>query len=149
MKWLLFTLILTGLVIWWRYAQLEQNKRSSAKPASEKRTQAAMQQCPHCGLRFPQGEGFGAYCSKEHRLAIDPKGWWGEAQWVKSPNYDDRPQGMPVELVLIHHISLPPGQFGGNYIADFFQNKLDPKAHPYFAEIADRPWRSAISAKYG
>ncbi len=147
MKWLLFTLILTSLIVWWRYAQLEQNKRSSAKPASEKRAQAtpaspkssaSMQQCPHCGLRFPQGEGVGAYCSKEHRAAIDSKGWWGEAEWVKSPNYDDRPEGTPVELVLIHHISLPPGQFGGNYIADFFQNKLDPKAHPYFAEIADR-----------
>ncbi len=145
MKWLLFTLILTGLIIWWRYAQLEQNKRSSAQPAPNKRSQAAassaptptMQQCPHCGLRFPQGEGVGTYCSKEHRAAIDPKGWWGQAEWVKSPNYDDRPQGVPVELVLIHHISLPPGQFGGNYIAEFFQNKLDPKAHPYFAEIAD------------
>jgi AmpD protein len=38
----------------------------------------------------------------------------------------------------MHHISLPPGQFGNNYIADFFQNKLDPNAHPYFQEIADR-----------
>ena len=41
MKWLLFTLILTGLIIWWRYAQLEQNKRSSAQPAPNKRSQAA------------------------------------------------------------------------------------------------------------
>lgn len=149
MKWLLFTLILTGLIIWWRYAQIQQNNRSSAKPKPKTATQAkpqssapqksqVMQQCPYCGLRFPNDEGVGAYCSKEHRAAIDSKGWWGEAQWLKSPNYDERPSGMPIELVLIHHISLPPGQFGGNYIADFFQNKLDPKAHPYFAEIADR-----------
>ena len=40
------------------------------------------------------------------------------------------------DLVLIHHISLPPGQFGKNYISDFFQNKLDFTAHPYFAEIS-------------
>ena len=148
MKWLLFTLILTGLIIWWRYAQISQNSRSSAKPkakAAPKNSPSSksaepknMEQCPHCGLRFPQGEGVGAYCSREHCSGIDPKGWWGEAEWIKSPNYDSRPEGLPVELVLIHHISLPPGQFGGNHIAEFFQNKLDPKAHPYFAEIADR-----------
>ena len=74
MKWLLFTLILTGLIIWWRHAKLEQNKRSSAKPSPVKRPPAAMQQCPYCGLRFPQGEGAGSYCSKEHRAAIDSKG---------------------------------------------------------------------------
>lgn len=43
---------------------------------------------------------------------------------------------MQPELVLLHHISLPPGQFGQNHISDFFQNKLDQGAHPYFAEIA-------------
>ncbi len=148
MKWLLFTLILTGLIIWWRYAQISQNNRSSAKPkakAAPKTSSSSksvepknMEQCPHCGLRFPQGDGVGAYCSREHRSSIDPKGWWGEAEWIKSPNYDSRPEEPPVELVLVHHISLPPGQFGGNHIAEFFQNKLDPKAHPYFAEIADQ-----------
>ncbi len=148
MKWLLFLLIMTGLVIWWRYAQIEQNGRSSAKPAPRTNTKSnqqespakpqAMQQCPHCGLRFPGHEGVGAYCSLEHQQSIDPKGWWGAAQWVKSPNYDERPAGMPIELVLIHHISLPPGEFGQNFIADFFQNKLDPEAHPYFQQIADQ-----------
>jgi len=152
MKWLLFTLILTGLIMWWRYAQIEQNGRSSAKPNNPKQAKPKqpnssqstvsktqeMKQCPCCGLRFPADEGVGAYCSAEHQNAIDPKGWWGAADWLKSPNYDERPSGMPIELVLMHHISLPPGQFGNHYIADFFQNKLDPNAHPYFQEIADR-----------
>ena len=149
MKWLLFTLFLTGLIIWWRYAQIEQNGRSSTKPPKppkssksndgkeKKSNPQEMKQCPCCGLRFPADEGVGAYCSADHRNAIDPKGWWGGADWFKSPNYDDRPTGVPIELVLIHHISLPPGQFGNNYIADFFQNKLDPNAHPYFQEISD------------
>jgi AmpD protein len=149
MKWLLFTLILTGLIIWWRYAQIEQNGRSStkttkqakvSKPSDVKEKKSSpqeMNQCPSCGLRFPTDEGVGSYCSLEHRNAIDPKGWWGNADWLKSPNYDERPTGVPIELVLIHHISLPPGQFGNNYIAYFFQNKLDPNAHPYFQEIAD------------
>lgn len=149
MKWLLFTLILIGLIIWWRYVQIEQNGRSSTKTPKQakaskpndvkekKSNHQEMKQCPCCGLRFPADEGFGSYCSLEHRNAIDPKGWWGGADWLMSPNYDERPSGTPIELVLIHHISLPPGQFGNNYIADFFQNKLDQNAHPYFQEISD------------
>ena len=53
-----------------------------------------------------------------------------------SPNADDRPAECAVDLLVIHNISLPPGEFGGGYIADLFQNRLDPAVHPYFAEIA-------------
>lgn len=53
-----------------------------------------------------------------------------------SPNCDARPQGEAITLIVIHNISLPPGQFGGGAIARFFTNTLDAGAHPYFATIA-------------
>lgn len=52
-----------------------------------------------------------------------------------SPNQDDRPAGAEPELVIIHGISLPPGEFGGPQIRDLFTNCLDWDAHPYFREI--------------
>src|SRR5262245_2119139 len=54
---------------------------------------------------------------------------------VDSPNCDDRPPGTEVTLVVIHSISLPPGQYGGDSIERLFTNRLDPAAHPYFTEI--------------
>jgi N-acetyl-anhydromuramoyl-L-alanine amidase len=58
------------------------------------------------------------------------------ARQVASPNQDDRPPGSAPELIVIHSISLPPGEFGGPWIDRLFTNRLDPAAHPYFAEIA-------------
>lgn len=58
------------------------------------------------------------------------------ANFIASPNYDERPAGCSVELLVVHHISLPPGQFGGPGIVEFFTNRLDPTAHPYYATIA-------------
>jgi AmpD protein len=55
----------------------------------------------------------------------------------RSPNADERPPGTRVDLLVIHNISLPPGEFGGSWIDDLFLNRLDPGAHPYFAAIAD------------
>lgn len=52
-----------------------------------------------------------------------------------SPNKDTRPADAGIELVVIHSISLPPGQYGGKSIEQFFQNKLDKNEHPYFEEI--------------
>ena len=58
------------------------------------------------------------------------------ARFVPSPNCDDRPgEGAP-ELLVVHGISLPPGEYGGPWIDRLFTNSLDPGAHPYFAEIA-------------
>ena len=54
-----------------------------------------------------------------------------------SPNQDDRPNGVVPDLIILHGISLPPGEFGGPYIEQLFTNKLDREAHPYFAEIED------------
>lgn len=63
--------------------------------------------------------------------------WWPEAGRCPSPNHDARPFGVEPELIVIHAISLPPGQFGGPFIAQLFTNTLDPQQHPFFAEIAD------------
>ncbi len=59
------------------------------------------------------------------------------AQWLPSPNFDDRPSELDISLLVIHCISLPPGEFGGNYISQLFCNQLSPTAHPYFADIHD------------
>ncbi len=57
------------------------------------------------------------------------------AEQSPSPNQDDRPEGSEPELIIVHGISLPPGEFGGPYVEQFFTNRLDWDAHPYFAEI--------------
>jgi len=64
------------------------------------------------------------------------KGWWSRARRVPSPNFGPRPEGAAVDLVVIHNISLPPGEFGGGHVEALFTNRLDPAAHPYFATIA-------------
>jgi AmpD protein len=57
------------------------------------------------------------------------------AEQCPSPNQDDRPEGCEPELIIIHSISLPPGEFGGPCVEQLFTNRLDWDAHPYFAEI--------------
>ena len=54
---------------------------------------------------------------------------------MESPNCDARPAGVAVTLLVVHSISLPPGEYGGAAIEKLFTNCLDPGAHPYFAEI--------------
>jgi AmpD protein len=61
--------------------------------------------------------------------------WWPKARVVASPNADERPNG-EVSLVVLHAISLPPGQFGGEAIEALFTNRLAPDDHPFFATIA-------------
>ncbi len=68
-------------------------------------------------------------------LTIDEKGWCVEAECLPSPNFDSRPSDMPIDLIVIHNISLPPGQYGGPYITDFFLNQLDYDLHPYFDQL--------------
>ena len=62
-------------------------------------------------------------------------GWLPGALQMPSPNCDERPPDEVVRLVVIHAISLPPGEFGGPGIIDLFSNRLDPEAHPYFREL--------------
>lgn len=57
-------------------------------------------------------------------------------RWCPSPNFDTRPEGETISLLVIHNISLPPGEFGGSAIEEFFCNRLDSEAHPYFRTIA-------------
>ena len=60
-----------------------------------------------------------------------------QAQFVESSHYDERPEGETVDLLVIHNISLPPGEFGSSHVIDFFQGKLNPKEHPFFEKIVD------------
>ena len=64
-------------------------------------------------------------------------GWLCPASEVPSPNIDSRPDVADISLLVIHNISLPPNQFGGGYISQFFTNCLDPAADEYFAEISE------------
>ncbi|PKO33382.1 MAG: 1,6-anhydro-N-acetylmuramyl-L-alanine amidase AmpD [Betaproteobacteria bacterium HGW-Betaproteobacteria-7] len=65
-----------------------------------------------------------------------PDGWLAGVEHLPSPNFGPRPAGA-VDLVVVHNISLPPEQFGGHWVEDFFLNRLDGNAHPYFATIAE------------
>ncbi len=70
--------------------------------------------------------------------AVSPgAGLMRPAKQCPSPNQDDRPAGMHPELIILHGISLPPGEYAGDAIEAFFTNCLDWDSHPYFAEIRD------------
>ena len=72
-------------------------------------------------------------------LAIDEPGYATLAVQVRSPNRDARPAGTAIDLAVVHGISLPPGEFGGDGIEELFTNCLDPAASiPYYAAIADQ-----------
>ena len=59
------------------------------------------------------------------------------ARHVASPNYDARPPGIEADLIVVHGISMPPGEFGGPWIERLFTNTLPPDLHPYFAEVGE------------
>jgi N-acetyl-anhydromuramoyl-L-alanine amidase len=60
-----------------------------------------------------------------------------DVKFIPSPNYDERQADTVIKLLVIHGISLPPGEFGGPYIEALFTNTLDPSGHPYFQQVAD------------
>ena len=64
------------------------------------------------------------------------EGWLVGARRVPSPHHDCRPDEETPSLLVVHNISLPPGEFGGPWIDALFTGTLDPHAHPFFAEIA-------------
>lgn len=70
------------------------------------------------------------------KLRVNADGVVHGARYLPSPNCDERPAGCAVDLLVIHHISVPPGEFGGPGIIDLFSNRLDPAAHPFYAAIA-------------
>jgi AmpD protein len=69
-----------------------------------------------------------------HMMAID-RHWLTGADRIQSPNFDERPDADDVSLIVVHCISLPPGEFGHPYIDHLFCNRLDPASHPYFEEV--------------
>jgi N-acetyl-anhydromuramoyl-L-alanine amidase len=70
-------------------------------------------------------------------LHINEAGWCEQATILPSPNFAERAQLQEISLLVIHNISLPAGSFGGNYIAQLFQNQLDCNAHPSFESLRD------------
>ena len=75
--------------------------------------------------------------SEPLHLMIDADGWCPQALQERSPNCDPRAADVTIDLLVIHNISLPPGEFGGPYIADLFGNRLDFELHPYFGQLRD------------
>lgn len=69
------------------------------------------------------------------RLVVRPDGWLEGARLRPSPNFDPRPAGAEIDLVIVHGISLPPGEFGGGAITRLFRNELDPSDHPAFRDL--------------
>lgn len=69
------------------------------------------------------------------RFTVGVDGWCSNALHAASPNFDARPPDTKIDLLVIHNISLPPGQFGGQFISDLFTNCLDCDAHPYFDQL--------------
>ena len=67
-------------------------------------------------------------------MLIDSNGWLTGAERIPSPNFDERATG-DIELLVIHNISLPPGEFGGDGVQRLFTNTLDLDAHPYYRTI--------------
>jgi len=71
-------------------------------------------------------------------LVLDRHGWLrphGRVTLAPSPNCDKRPAGVAPTLLVLHNISLPPGQFGGSEVVDFFQNTLDYDSHPWLDRL--------------
>ncbi len=71
-------------------------------------------------------------------LTLDRNGWLKPHIGVRrapSPNVDNRPRGVEPTLLVLHNISLPPGQFGGTEVVDFFQNQLDYDSHPWLDRL--------------
>ncbi len=70
-------------------------------------------------------------------LTINLDGICKEANFIASPNMDERPKPDDIRLIVIHNISLPPNEYGGNGVIELFTNQLNPSEHPYYAQIAD------------
>ena len=71
-------------------------------------------------------------------FTLDTRGWLAPSANVAlrpSPNFNERPPGAAVSLLVVHNITLPPGQFGTPYITDLFLNQLDVSADPWFANV--------------
>lgn len=70
-------------------------------------------------------------------MRLTAGGFIDGARFIASPHFDERPPGTRIDLLVIHAISLPPGEFGGPGVIEFFSGRFDPAAHPYYAAIAE------------
>ncbi|HKY02653.1 MAG TPA: 1,6-anhydro-N-acetylmuramyl-L-alanine amidase AmpD [Burkholderiales bacterium] len=70
-------------------------------------------------------------------MELDEAGVLRGGDLIASPNFDERPIGADIDLLVIHNISLPPGEFGGPGVVQLFTNALDHDAHPYYAQLRD------------
>ncbi len=68
-------------------------------------------------------------------MKVDAAGRLSGVRYIGSPNHDRRPPGIAIDLLVIHNISLPPGEFGGDAIVRLFTNTLDNSAHPFYAQL--------------
>lgn len=71
------------------------------------------------------------------KLLINSAGWLKSAEVIQSPNFDARPDNAKIKLIVVHGISLPPGEFGGGHIQEFFCNSLKVGVHEYFDSICE------------
>jgi len=74
-------------------------------------------------------------CGLADESALWERGWYRYARALASPNYGPRPANAPIDLIVIHSISLPPGEFGNGNVQRLFTNQLDWDGHPYFQDI--------------
>lgn len=70
-------------------------------------------------------------------IKYNQSGWLEGVRHCPSPNYDERPAATVIDLLVVHGISLPPGEYGGEHIDQLFTNSLDPDDHPYFRDICN------------
>jgi AmpD protein len=84
----------------------------------------------------PAGGGGGSGAARGGGWSVDlATGLLRGVRFVASPHQNERPEGAGIELVVIHGISLPPDEFGGPWIEELFLGRLDPAAHPSFADL--------------
>lgn len=93
------------------------------------------QLCNHAAMTTPSSTISAAPLSGDQPLVINADGWVEAAARADSPNFDVRPDVNDISLLVIHNISLPPGEFGTGCVRQFFCNQLDHAAHPFFREI--------------
>ena len=70
-------------------------------------------------------------------MKLNENGLLAGARYIPSPNCDDRPNGGVPDLLVIHNISLPPNEYGGDGVIELFTNRLNPADHPYYLTIRD------------
>ena len=143
---ILFALVYWAVYVYPKRSRIKREQRENAtfssthSKSSPKPYMVKMVACSFCKVQLPLSESYEYqqrhFCSMEHYHAINTEGWLGSARQVRSPNFDERPEGINLDTVVIHHISLPEGQFGGQAIEAFFTNRLNPDEDPYFATIA-------------